>query len=164
MGTGLFSLEEADPPEEPVTKRTPPDAADPGLRGRNTGGGAGMMWSRPSSVLQSVRQIVFDDVCNINLSRVISMLLTEKVTKYCDSLGNWIQTGSTCPPASRHTFTVFNYLPIGRRFQETTMVCSAFRPSNLPVVGGCADGAAHGGNGGKGRRGGASPGKGKDVR
>lgn len=31
---GLFFLEEADPPEEPVTKRTPPDAADPKLRGR----------------------------------------------------------------------------------------------------------------------------------
>lgn len=31
---GLFFLEEADPPEEPVTKRTPPDAADPRLRGR----------------------------------------------------------------------------------------------------------------------------------
>lgn len=31
---GLFFLEEADPPEEPVTKRTPPDAADPRLWGR----------------------------------------------------------------------------------------------------------------------------------
>lgn len=31
---GLFFLEEADPPEEPVTKRTPPDAADPKLWGR----------------------------------------------------------------------------------------------------------------------------------
>lgn len=31
---GLFFLEEADPPEEPVTKRIPPDAADPRQRGR----------------------------------------------------------------------------------------------------------------------------------
>lgn len=34
---GLFFLEEADPPEEPVTKRTPPDAADPRPRGRGGG-------------------------------------------------------------------------------------------------------------------------------
>ncbi|XP_050922100.1 calcitonin gene-related peptide type 1 receptor isoform X2 [Lates calcarifer] len=26
---------------------------------------------------------------------------TEKVTKYCDELGNWIETGSTCQPASK---------------------------------------------------------------
>ncbi|GLD57835.1 calcitonin gene-related peptide type 1 receptor-like protein, partial [Lates japonicus] len=26
---------------------------------------------------------------------------TEKVTKYCDELGNWVETGSTCQPASK---------------------------------------------------------------
>ncbi|XP_068603665.1 calcitonin gene-related peptide type 1 receptor [Brachionichthys hirsutus] len=26
---------------------------------------------------------------------------TEKVTKYCDKLGNWVQTGSSCQPASK---------------------------------------------------------------
>nr|XP_046274161.1 uncharacterized protein calcr isoform X4 [Scatophagus argus] len=26
----------------------------------------------------------------------------EKVTKYCDELGNWVQTGSTCQPALKH--------------------------------------------------------------
>ncbi|XP_071356798.1 calcitonin gene-related peptide type 1 receptor [Trachinotus anak] len=26
---------------------------------------------------------------------------TEKVTKYCDKLGNWVETGSTCQPASK---------------------------------------------------------------
>ncbi|XP_019118178.1 calcitonin gene-related peptide type 1 receptor isoform X2 [Larimichthys crocea] len=28
----------------------------------------------------------------------------EKVTKYCDELGNWIQTGSTCQPSSKNKF------------------------------------------------------------
>ncbi|XP_068431705.1 calcitonin gene-related peptide type 1 receptor isoform X2 [Clinocottus analis] len=28
---------------------------------------------------------------------------TEKATKYCSELGNWIQTGSTCQPASKNT-------------------------------------------------------------
>lgn len=121
------------------------------------------MWSHSSSGLQSIHEIVFDDVLKVKLPPVISMLFTEKVTKYCDSLGNWIQTGSTCQPASRHTLTVFNYLQIGRRFLETAMACSAFRPSNFPVVDGCADRAAHGGNGGKRRHRGASPGKRKDM-
>lgn len=30
------------------------------------------------------------------------LLFTEKVTKYCDELGNWVQSGSTCQPASEH--------------------------------------------------------------
>lgn len=121
------------------------------------------MWSHSSSVLQSIHEIVFVDVCKVKLSLVISLLFTEKVTKHCDSLGNWIQTGSTCQPASRHTFTVCNYLQIVRRFRETTTVCSAFCPLNFPVVDGCADRAAHRGNGGKGRHRGASPGKRKDM-
>lgn len=122
------------------------------------------MWSHSSSVLQSIHEIAFDDMCKVNLSLGISMLFTEKVTKYCDSLGSWIQTGSTCQPASRHTLTVFNYLQTVRQFWETTMVCSAFWLSNFPVVDECADGAARRGNGGKGRHRGASPGKQKDMR
>lgn len=121
------------------------------------------MWRHSSSVLQSIHEIVFDDVCKVKLPPVISMLFTEKVTKYCDSLGNWIQSGSTCQPASRHTLTVFNHLQIGCRFREAAMVCSAFRASNFPVVDGRADRAAHRGNRGKGRHRGASPGKRTDM-
>ncbi|XP_029700367.1 calcitonin receptor isoform X1 [Takifugu rubripes] len=43
----------------------------------------------------------------------------EKVTKYCDSLGNWIQTGSTCQPASRHTLTLLMDAPTEPRTEET---------------------------------------------
>lgn len=39
-------------------------------------------------------------------------LLTEKVTKYCDELGNWIQTGSTCQPSSKNKFEVFGCFPV----------------------------------------------------
>lgn len=56
---GLFFLEEADPPENPVTKGTPP--ADGGCGGGvwltsclrtqgRSGGGAGIMWIHSSSV------------------------------------------------------------------------------------------------------------------
>ncbi|XP_017280153.1 calcitonin gene-related peptide type 1 receptor isoform X1 [Kryptolebias marmoratus] len=35
---------------------------------------------------------------------------TEKVTKYCDRSGNWIQTGSTCEPASKDKLQVIVFL------------------------------------------------------
>lgn len=59
-GEGLFFLVEADPPEKPVTKGTPP--ADRGCgggvwlasclrtRGRSGGGETGIMWIHSSSV------------------------------------------------------------------------------------------------------------------
>lgn len=40
----------------------------------------------------------------------VVLFFTEKVTKYCAELGNWVQIGSTCQPASKNQLEVFGYL------------------------------------------------------
>lgn len=66
-------------------------------------------------------EMMFDDVQKVTVSLwgtlkqvnslLFLLLFAENVTKYCDSLGNWIQTGPTCQPASLQTLKVLNYLP-----------------------------------------------------
>ncbi|XP_056256066.1 calcitonin gene-related peptide type 1 receptor isoform X1 [Seriola aureovittata] len=43
---------------------------------------------------------------------------TEKVTKYCDELGNWVETGSTCQSASKDKLGLFGHLHLDIGFPE----------------------------------------------
>ncbi|KAM6903819.1 calcitonin gene-related peptide type 1 receptor [Lycodopsis pacificus] len=53
---------------------------------------------------------------------------TEKVTKYCAELGNWVQTGSTCQPASK------NKLEAATQLSGVTEVESADEATVSPMV------------------------------
>lgn len=53
---------------------------------------------------------------------------TEKVTKYCDELGHWVQTGSTCQRALKNKSEVFGCRLKGSQPQ---MVCSFIQRFNF---------------------------------
>lgn len=58
------------------------------------------------------------DVSEESTASCFYCVLAENVTKDCDSLGNWIQSGPTCQPASRQTFQVVQRLHTNTMFAQ----------------------------------------------
>lgn len=48
-------------------------------------------------------------VVHLLLSQYMVYSFTEKVTKHCDKLGNWVETVSTCQPDSKDKLEVFGH-------------------------------------------------------